>query len=469
VAKLLVVPPIDVLPAFTAPHRASRKVESTWIEPHVEYAESAMFATEAASDPDTSFWSDSLSREIAMPSWRDDLDARQRALEAFAKRYMTRAPRAEAALFTAELLFEGEAPAEAPFQVLEGLGVLIIDEEFVDRKTLLAEGARIYEDVLVELISPVADDLAEQATGAAIAGEELPAEVWHLTTINIAAAQGRGLTGKGVIIGVLDTGIDVSHPDLADVLAGPDAFAEFNEKGELVTTTPHEAKPDATHGTHVCGLLAGKRTGVAPGVRLAVAAVLTTKTARGYGGALTKISTGLNWLITTRFDGEDVDLINLSLGSMPYQDYLYHMTKQGRDRGVVMVAAIGNGGKDGANRHTSPANYDITVGVGATDASDAAAYFSDWGTVSQHAGRAKPDLCAPGVKVWSCISGGGYGPMNGTSMATPLVTGTAALLIEQREEFRNDPDGLVGALFALVKPATPPPRVGRGRLDLTAI
>lgn len=254
-----------------------------------------------------------------------------------------------------------------------------------------------------------------------------------------------------------------------DVLAGPDAFAEFDESAQLVSTTPHEAEPDATHGTHVCGLLAGKRTGIAPGVRLAVAAVLTKKTKHGYGGSLTQISTGLNWLVTTTFDGELVDLINVSLGAMPYNDYLYHVTKQSRDRGVVMAAAIGNSGTAGENRHRSPANYDVAVGVGATDPSDTAAWFSDWGTVSQHGNCAKPDLCAPGVKVWSCIRGGGYAPMNGTSMATPLVTGTAALLIEQREELRDDPDALLGALFALVQPATPLPRVGRGRLDLTAI
>ena len=200
-----------------------------------------------------------------------------------------------------------------------------------------------------------------------------------------------------------------------------------------------------------------------------MAAVLTTKTAMGYSGKLTQISKGLNWLLTTTFDGGPVDLINISLGRLPYHDYLYRTMKDYRDQGVVMVAAIGNGGNSGANCHRSPANYDITVGVGATDASDTAASFSDWGTVPQHGNQAKPDLCAPGVKVWSCLSGGGYGPMNGTSMATPLVTGAAALLIEQREEFRKDPEGLVGALFALVKPATPPPRVGRGRLDLTAI
>ena len=230
---------------------------------------------------------------------------------------------------------------------------------------------------------------------------------------------------------------------------------------------PHDA-----HGTHVCGLIAGRNAGVAPAADLAVAAVLTTPTAKGMVGFLAQIVKGLNWLTTTDFRGPDadpgVDILNASLGAPGYNNYLYQALATDRlAKGTVLFGAIGNAGLQGKNHHGSPGNYDIVVGVGATDSHDQVAGFSDWGTVSQHGGIAKPDLCAPGVEILSAIPGG-YQSMSGTSMAAPIVTGAAALLLQRSPALSADAAKLTSAILSLTTPV-PDVRAGRGRLDLTGI
>src|SRR6202000_2714661 len=119
--------------------------------------------------------------------------------------------------------------------------------------------------------------------------------------------------------------------------------------------------------------------------------------ATGPVGYLAQIASGLNWLLSTAFRGPDddpgVDVVNASFGGAGYDAYLYTPLAQARlALGTLMIAAIGNNGEHGINKHGSPGNYDITVGVGAVDRDGTVAPFSDWGTVSQHPGTAKPDL-----------------------------------------------------------------------------
>jgi subtilisin family serine protease len=165
-----------------------------------------------------------------------------------------------------------------------------------------------------------------------------------------------------------------------------------------------------------------------------------------------------------------VDVVNGSIGGVGYDAFLYTPLAQARlALGTMFIGAIGNSGQYGINHHGSPANYDISVGVGAVDQEMRVAAFSDWGTVPEHPGVAKPDLCAPGCAVWSAVPGGGYEEMDGTSMATPLVTGAAALLLERDPALSLSVAALQSQLFALT--STPPsgPRAGRGRLDLSGI
>lgn len=359
-------------------------------------------------------------------------------------------------------------------RLLPSLGAIIMDEDAVDRRAL-EQTAAVFENVLIPLVVPYravqrAEDgqqIAKIESVPAVASED----AWHLEAINVGAARAKNLTGSGVLVGVLDTGIDAAHPELDGRLHDGTAFAEFDLTGALISSTPRDA---FDHGTHVCGLIAGQTVGVAPEATLAVAAVLTYQTIWGPGGYLAQIAAGLDWLFTSSFRGEaedpGVDVINASLSGSGYDAYLYTSLAQARlALGTLLIAAVGNNGERGANKHGSPGNYDITHGVGAVDSAGIVARFSDWGTVSQHPGIAKPDMCAPGVDVWSAVPGGRYEAMSGTSMATPLVTGVAALLLQQDPTLSVAAADLQGRLFTLT--TTPPsgPRAGRGRLDLTSI
>jgi subtilisin family serine protease len=190
------------------------------------------------------------------------------------------------------------------------------------------------------------------------------------------------------------------------------------------------------------------------------------------GGYLAQILAGFNWLLQTAFDGADeepgVDVMNASLGGGTYNNFYYSTLAKARmTTGTVLAAAIGNAGPS-EDRHGSPGNYDIAVGVGAVDAQNDVANFSDWGTVAEHNGLAKPDICAPGVDVWSSVPGGQYASMRGTSMATPVVAGVLALLLQEEPELMLDAGGLIDKLYGMAVPhtsASNKKRGGRGRVS----
>lgn len=341
--------------------------------------------------------------------------------------------------------------------VLEAIGAFVAGEESIDRRALVSSGeALVFDNVEVPLIEP-----------AGFAEEVAESRPQHLDQIDVQAARQQGLDGSSVLVGVLDTGIDGAHPEFAGRRI---EFAEFDENGAVISRSARDA---GSHGTHVCGLLAGRTSGVAPAADLAVAAVLTRRTPLGMVGSLIQIASGLNWLLLNEFRGPGgepgVDVVNASLGSVPYRPYLYGPLTTARTVvATLAVAAIGNLGRRGVGGHHSPGNYDIVVGVGAVDSQDRVADFSDWGPVPQHGNRAKPDLVAPGVGLVSAVPGGGFAADSGTSMATPLVSGAAALLLQKDSTLGLDAGRLERAILAATKPLSDP-RAGRGRLDLGRI
>jgi subtilisin family serine protease len=293
----------------------------------------------------------------------------------------------------------------------------------------------------------------------------------------VQTARAQNLDGAGILAGVLDTGIDATHPEFAGKLVH---FAEFDPQGKPIAGAP--PRDAGSHGTHVSGLIAGANVGLAPAASLAVAAVLTVLNAQGrLTGMLAQILAGLNWLLVQPFRGEEnpgVDILNASLGGLGYNNYLYSALTSARlVPGTLMVAAIGNNAlalglpPPLVGRHGSPGNYDIVMGVGAHDAADDIAPFSDWGPVPAHPGVNKPDLAAPGARVYSSVPGG-YQAMSGTSMASPVVCGTGALLLQKDPTLNGDAPRLFNRLRQLVRPHTTPAnqaRGGAGLLDLTTL
>ncbi|WP_416530538.1 S8 family serine peptidase [Streptomyces coelicoflavus] len=238
-----------------------------------------------------------------------------------------------------------------------------------------------------------------------------------------------GLTGKGVTVAVLDSGVDAGHPDLAGRIAQSKSFI------------PGEEVADRNgHGTHVTSTVGGsgaasdgKEKGVAPGATLAVGKVLSDE---GFGSE-SEIIAGMEWAARD----VDADIVSMSLGSTEPSDGTDPMAEAvntlSRETGALFVIAAGNTGTPSSIG--SPGAADAALTVGAVDSADQAAWFTSAGP--RYGDNAlKPDLSAPGVGILAARSrltegSGDYTGMDGTSMATPHIAGVAALLAEQHPDW----------------------------------
>jgi len=243
---------------------------------------------------------------------------------------------------------------------------------------------------------------------------------------------GRPVTGQGVRVAVLDTGIDYTHPDLGGCL-GPTCKVIG---GYDLVNNDNDPMDDNGHGTHVAGIVAANGTlkGVAPGASLMAFKALDD---RGSGWNSTIIA-GLERAADpdsnpTTDDGAQV--INLSLGGAgtpdgPMSQAVDHAVEQG----IVVVAAAGNSGPT-PEMVGSPGVARKALTVAASDKYDYLADFSSRGPVPGYPDLIKPDLTAPGVSITSTVpyygnlgSPSRYRNLDGTSMAAPHVAGSAALL-----------------------------------------
>ena len=229
------------------------------------------------------------------------------------------------------------------------------------------------------------------------------------------------VTGDGIVIGIIDTGIDYMHPDLGGGLGNG-----FKVRGGYdFVNEDDDPMDDHWHGTHVAGIAAadGVLKGVAPGASLMAYKVVHRE---GWGFE-SWILAGLERAV---IDG--VHVVNLSLGrtgGYP-DDVLSVAVDNASATGLVCVVAAGNSGRQGYQTVTSPGVARSALTVGATNLNDQIAGFSSRGPSGTGYG-VKPEILAPGVNITAPVPDGGYRGVNGTSMAAPHVAGGVALLLEK--------------------------------------
>lgn len=299
-----------------------------------------------------------------------------------------------------------------------------------DRLVAKAADVRTYRLIPATALQTTPEGVRALAEDPAV--ERIWLDEWVHTCLDVSVPLIRapyvweaGYRGRGIRVGVVDTGIDREHPDFAGrILAGRSFVGgDFQD--------------DNGHGTHVAGILAGsgaasgsRYEGVAPEALLYVAKVLRADGS----GLMSHVMAGVEWAVD-----QGAQVINLSLGGIgPCNgtDALSELCDAAVEQGVVVCVAAGNAGP-GAATVGPPGCARQVITVGASTDRDEVAGFSSRGPTLD--GRVKPDLVFPGVGIVSCRARGTsmgtpvgehYTTASGTSMATPHASGTAALLLE---------------------------------------
>jgi serine protease AprX len=359
--------------------------------------------------------------------------------------------------------------------------------------TVIALGASTFvlaSDAADQLVpsSPPAVQLAPEP---AVDAADLPLGAMYHVVDQIGARElwSQGITGAGVNVALIDTGIapvdGLLDPD--KVVAAVDLSSEAG--------SPMTALVDTNgHGTHLAGIIAGRETsadparsaehpewfiGVAPD-----AGIVSVKVGNRDGGVLPgALAAAVDWTVDNA-DRLGIRVLNLSVGSqassvMPYRvDPLVAAVQRAWDAGLVVVTAAGNTGPD-TDGLMAPANNPYVITVGGARVGDDGISAPDW--ASSGDGVRNPDLAAPGAHIQSLRAPGSDADVNhptgyvdsetfqgsGSSQSAAVVSGAVALLLDARPELTNDQ--VKALLTASATPMADSPRlVGAGLLDVAA-
>lgn len=264
---------------------------------------------------------------------------------------------------------------------------------------------------------------------------------WNHQIVNASAAW-LYATGRGVKVAVIDTGIDSQHPDLADNIA---SGRDLVNDGEFL-------QDGLGHGTHVAGIIAARGNnsgviGIAPGSSLHVIKVFGLN---GSGPSADMIVTAIQDSVNN-----GARIINMSIGTKIFNAAYEDAAAEARSQGAVIFAAAGN---DNSSQLRYLAACPSVISVGATTITDQRFSLSNF--------SADLDISAPGEQIISTLPPSGYGPISGTSMASPHIAAIAALILERNPTFSAD--DLINALINSVVDLGDPGKdifFGHGRID----
>jgi flagellar hook assembly protein FlgD len=227
---------------------------------------------------------------------------------------------------------------------------------------------------------------------------------WHLKKIQASKAWDITKGSSQITVAVVDGGVQTNHPDLAGKIVSP-----YN------AVTGGRYVPSDEHGTHVAGIIAASINkkgvvGVAPNVKIMPVNVFDGDSASAFD-----VANGIMYAAD-----HNANIINLSLGTYHYSWILDYAVQYAASKGVIVIAAAGN---DDTSQEVYPAALDNVIGVSATDRNDRITDFSNFGYYV--------DFSAPGKDIYSIFPKNSYQSLNGTSMATPIVSGVAALILSK--------------------------------------
>lgn len=282
-------------------------------------------------------------------------------------------------------------------------------------------------------VSPLTE--SDAVSTLATTNDPLLNDYWWLPAVNAPTAWDVAKNGKNVTVAVIDSGVTINHEDLEanlDMEHAWDALhavsLEESVRKGLIHYSGDSAATVNSHGTHVAGIIGAvaNNTKGGAGITYNKARILPVRAFEaGSPSDTISIVRAYNYLINLRTSGEvsDLRVINMSFGghaNIEADTLFRRMIKQAQEAGILSVAAAGNSGTVETSPTTIPSDWDEVLSVTAVDSSNKHCSFSEHNEYK--------DLCAPGQDITSTVFPNKYGSGTGTSMAAPVVSGTAALL-----------------------------------------
>ena len=347
---------------------------------------------------------------------------------------------------------------EDRIESVDGLDV-IEDEDGKSADDVVAQYRALPEVEYAEANSTITLDHEDAGRKHVHADDEMFSRQWGLANdgenggkagADISAMRAWAVTrgSEQVVVAVLDSGVDYTHPDLVNnIWTRPEIIKAYHdddltsadgiddEHGFNVVADNGDPMDDNGHGTHCAGIIGaegGNGIGIA-GVNWNVK-IMPLRFMNGDGTGTTKDAIeAINYVIDRKHAGVNVRIISASWGSTARSRALEDVIRQAYNEGILFVAAAGNAGSDNDQTPHYPSSYNLgnVVSVAALNRNDQLASFSNYGAKSVNVG-------APGEEILSTWLEHGFAEKKGTSMATPFVAGVAALILSQNPKMSVD-------------------------------